>query len=135
MNRIFILPLLFLCTVHVAVGQSKLGKDLFCKSTDGLKIGYSKFGSGKDLVVLVHGWSCDKSYWDRQVPFFEKDYQVVTIDLGGHGVSDTTRKDWTIPSYGDDVVSVLKHVSYRNAVLVGHSMGGLVVIDAATKLD
>ena len=57
----------------------------FTKSPDGTEISYSYYGKGKELILFVHGWSCDKTYWDNQVEYFRKDYQVVTIDLGGHG--------------------------------------------------
>lgn len=104
-------------------------------SRDGLEIRYAKYGKGKDLVVFVHGWSCDQRYWKDQVGFFKDDFQVVVVDLGGHGQSGTSRQDWTIPSFGDDVAAVVESLKYKNLFLVGHSMGGMVVLDAATKVN
>ena len=104
-------------------------------STDNLEISYTKYGEGKDLILFVHGWSCDQTYWKNQIEFFKKNFQVVALDLGGHGNSGTDRKNWTISSFGDDVVSVVNQFKYASLFLVGHSMGGMVVLDAASKLD
>lgn len=103
-------------------------------SQDDLEIRYTKYGKGKKLLVFVHGWSCDQGYWKDQIDFFQKDYRVVTIDLGGHGKSGTERTNWTISSFGDDVVAVVKALRHKEIYLVGHSMGGMVVLDAASKL-
>lgn len=107
----------------------------FAASKDGLKIAYSEYGQGDDLLVFVHGWSCDRSYWDNQIAFFERYYKVITIDLGGHGESGTNRSDWSISSLGDDLVSVIDLFKYKNLYLVGHSMGSMVILDAASKID
>ncbi len=110
-------------------------KALKTLSTEGLEISYTIYGKGNDLILFVHGWSCDQTYWKNQIEFFKNKYQVVTLDLGGHGNSGTNRKNWTVSSFGDDVVSVVNRLKYRNLYLVGHSMGAMVVLDAASKLD
>lgn len=97
-------------------------------------IAYQTYGEGDLTLVFVHGWSCDSSYWSEQLDFFSQNYHVVTIDLGGHGASDVMRTDYTIESFGDDVLSVLDQLNSDNIILVGHSMGGPVVVDAASKL-
>lgn len=106
----------------------------FATSSDGLQISYTDQGSGDLTLVFVHGWSCDKSYWKNQVPEFSKNYRVVTVDYGGHGKSGTDRDNFTINSFGDDVVAVVDKLNLDNVILIGHSMGGEVIIDAATKI-
>ncbi len=123
-------------TVFLLVSCSKNnGTDLFTKSTDGVDICYSSYGKGKELIAFVHGWSCDKTYWDKQVKYFKNDYQVVTIDLGGHGKSGLGRENWTMSSFGDDVNSVLKQFTYKKVYLVGHSMGADVIVEAAASYN
>lgn len=97
-------------------------------------IAFQTYGEGDLTLVFVHGWSCDSSYWSKQIDFFSKNYHVVTIDLGGHGESNVMRTDYTIESFGDDVLSVLDQLDSENIILVGHSMGGPVAVDAASKL-
>ena len=54
-------------------------------SVDGVRVYSASTGSGKATVVLVHGWTCDSSSWDAQVPVLAKRYRVITLDLPGHG--------------------------------------------------
>ena len=103
-------------------------------SADGIPIHYSVTGNGHTPVMLVHGWTLDGSYWDRQVPSLISDYRVVTVDLGGHGKSGKGRSDWTMAAFGDDVVAVADELELNGVILVGHSMGGSVITEAAQKL-
>ena len=62
-------------------------------SSDGVDIHYEVHGEGEPTLVFIHGWSCDRSYWQAQVEYFAKQYQVITIDLAGHGESGTNRSE------------------------------------------
>ena len=101
------------------------------KSPDGVDIHYEVAGTGSPAIVFVHGWSCDRSYWRAQVEHFAKTQRVVAVDLGGHGESGLGRKEWTMAAFGADVCAVLEAVDLRGVVLVGHSMGGPVILEAA----
>lgn len=103
-------------------------------SADGLQIAYSEAGDGDVAVVLIHGWMCDQSYWDEQVPFLAEHYRVVTIDLGGHGESGMHREGWPLAAFATDVEAVVKHLDLSPVLLVGHSMGGPVALQAAALL-
>ncbi len=56
-------------------------------SVDGVSIHSTVRGSGPKTIVFVHGWTCDETSWAEQVPVFEKNYRVITLDLPGHGRS------------------------------------------------
>jgi pimeloyl-ACP methyl ester carboxylesterase len=101
---------------------------------DGIEVAYDVRGNGNLTVVLVHGWSCDRNYWQAQIEPLSRDYQVVTLDLAGHGQSGSARREWSIAAFGSDVAAVVAHLAVRDAVLVGHSMGGDVVLEAALQL-
>jgi pimeloyl-ACP methyl ester carboxylesterase len=58
---------------------------------------------------------------------------VVAIDLAGHGESGVGRKAWTMPTFGDDLVAVVERLALADAVLIGHSMGGDVIVEAALQ--
>ncbi|MFK8016565.1 MAG: alpha/beta fold hydrolase [Gammaproteobacteria bacterium] len=103
-------------------------------SRDGTQIEYSVHGSAEPTLVLVHGWSCDRSYWDEQIAAFRDDYTVITVDLAGHGGSGTARQAWTIEQFGNDVAAVVRAEGRTGITIVGHSMGGAVVLAAARKL-
>jgi pimeloyl-ACP methyl ester carboxylesterase len=109
----------------------------FATSPDGLRIAYEALGSGAPgapALVFVHGWSCDRSYWNGQLDAFSSDYKVVAVDLAGHGESALGRKDWSIAAYGGDVAAVVKKLGLTRVILIGHSMGGDVNAEAARQL-
>lgn len=101
---------------------------------DGTHVQYRVYGSGDPALVLIHGWSCDSNYWREQVPELAKKYTVVTVDLAGHGGTDGARSDWTMPRFGQDVATAVAAVPNQQLILVGHSMGGPVAIEAARLL-
>jgi len=106
----------------------------FAPSLDGARIAYETHGTGDPALVLVHGWSCDRSYWDAQIPRFAADTAVLTLDLAGHGDSDLRREDWTMQAFGADVVAVIEMAVLDDVILVGHSMGVDVILEAARDL-
>ncbi len=104
-------------------------------SADGVSIAYATRGKGRPALLFIHGWSCDRSFWADQVDAFADEFQVVTIDLAGHGDSGTNRDPWTLPAFGDDVKAVVEHLGLSEVVLVGHSMGGPAALEAARLLQ
>jgi pimeloyl-ACP methyl ester carboxylesterase len=103
-------------------------------SADGVEISFEEIGSGEAALVFIHGWSCDKSYWKYQTEYFSNNYKVVAVDLAGHGKSGLNRKNYTIELFGDDVAVVVNHLKLSKVILIGHSMGGAVILEAAKKL-
>ncbi len=59
-------------------------------------------------------------------------YRFVLVDLPGHGRSGRTRVDWTVERYADDLAAVVAALHVGDPILVGHSMSGRVVVEAAT---
>ncbi len=103
-------------------------------SADGVPIKYEVRGKGDPALVFVHGWSCDRSYWSAQLPYFARNHLVVAVDLAGHGESGLDRKEWSMGAFGEDIVAVVRKLDLDKIVLIGHSMGGPAVIEAARRL-
>ena len=103
-------------------------------SKDGTPISYEIYGVGEPSLVFVHGWSCDARYWRAQLPHFSKNHRVVVLDLAGHGHSGSTRSRYTMKSFGEDVQAVTEATDSRRIILIGHSMGGSVIAEAARLL-
>jgi pimeloyl-ACP methyl ester carboxylesterase len=97
-------------------------------AADGTTIRYESRGHGIPALVFIHCWSCNRQYWDGQIEEFAKEHQVVTLDLGGHGDSGKERKDWTVKSFVQDVQAVLHRLKIKQAILIGHSMGGPIAL-------
>ncbi|MDP3581169.1 MAG: alpha/beta hydrolase [Ignavibacteria bacterium] len=125
---VFLPILLFALTADISVNPK-------VKSSDGTEIVYTATGNAEPALVFIHGWSCDKSYWKTQVEKFSQQYKVVTIDLAGHGESGTQRKDYTVKLFGSDVAAVVNDLKLSKVILIGHSMGGSVILEAAKLLD
>lgn len=99
--------------------------------SDGVKIAYDLCGQGQATVVLIHGWCIDRSYWSRQQEALCEKYQTLTLDLPGHGESGSNRDQWTVEQFGKDVSTLIDQLELDNLVLVGHSMGGDVMLETA----
>jgi len=84
--------------------------------------------------VFVHGYSCSSEYWWPQLEYFSKNYTTIAVDLAGHGKSGLNRKEYSMDAFGDDVKSVIEHLDLDQVVLIGHSMGGPVIVKAAGSL-
>lgn len=116
------------------------GQPRIATAADGVHIEYRVRGLGKHLVVLVHGWSCDSNYWRGQLADLTSRYTVMTVDLAGHGASGRNRSDWSMRSFGADVAAAVRaywdanDAAPREVVLVGHSMGGPVVVETQRQL-
>jgi len=103
-------------------------------SVDGTPISYEVYGEGgseRPVLVFVHGWSGDARYWRFSAEHFAKNYKVVLLDLAGHGHSGSGRSDYTMKSFGEDVQVVVQAVGAEKTILIGHSMGGSAIAEAA----
>jgi pimeloyl-ACP methyl ester carboxylesterase len=97
-------------------------------------IRFEVHGEGEPTLVFVHGWSCQRMFWVEQIQRFEQVRRVVAIDLAGHGESEAKRTDWSMEAFGGDVVAVCDKLELQRIILVGHSMGGPVALEAAKRL-
>src|SRR3984885_8789086 len=105
---------------------------LSAASVDGIKIHSSANGKGPKTVILVHGWTCDETTWNAQVPELSKEYRVITLDLPGHGQSGSPKDGkLSMDLFARAVEAVRKDSKADRVVLVGHSMGTPVVIQYA----
>ena len=100
---------------------------LSAATVDGLSINSASVGSGP-TIVFVHGWTCDSSSWESQVPVFSKKYHVVTLDLPGHGKSQLPKDGkLSMDLFARAVEAVRVENKADKIVLVGHSMGAPVI--------
>lgn len=102
---------------------------LSAATVDGLRIHSSVTGKGPKTVILVHGWTCDETTWTEQVPVLAKQYRVVTLDLPGHGKSDSPPDGkFSMDLFARAIEAVRAEAGANPIVLVGHSMGTPVVV-------
>lgn len=90
---------------------------------------YQTTGKGEPLILL-HGFTGSKHTWDQFIKLWQTSFQVITLDLPGHGqtITNTPR---TIEMTADDLREVLRHLNIDKAHIVGYSMGGRTALTYA----
>ena len=83
-------------------------------------------------ILLVHGGAAQRQWWDHLVPLLPPAGRVVALDLSGHGDSGH-RDEYSLDAWSDEVAAVASRWCENRPVLVGHSMGGLVAVNAAQR--
>ena len=95
---------------------------------------HTQTGSGAPALVFVHGFACARSDWDLQVTHFSPRHACVAVDLGGHGTTPGTEAHRRIETHGADVAELVKALQLTDAVLIGHSMGCRVAMEASARI-
>ena len=98
---------------------------------DGVELAYEDQGAGEPSFVFVHGWTCDRSFFAPQAAHFAQRHRVVSIDLRGHGQSDKPQGPYPIMAYAEDLAFMIERLNLGKVVAVGHSMGGIAVMQLA----
>ena len=84
-------------------------------------------------VVLIHGWSSSWYALSPVLPVLGKRYHVVAVDLPGFGDSPQMNRRATIPDYAELVAKLLRDKGGKPAILIGHSMGGMIAIEITLR--
>jgi 3-oxoadipate enol-lactonase / 4-carboxymuconolactone decarboxylase len=95
--------------------------------SEGARIFYRLEGSAdKPLLVLVHSLGVDHGLWDPQMPALLRYFQVLRLDLRGHGASDSPAGDYTIEQLGRDVIAAVDAAKRESFAYCGLSLGGMI---------
>jgi pimeloyl-ACP methyl ester carboxylesterase len=99
---------------------------------EGCRIHYLQWGeAGRPGIVFVHGGAAHAHWWTFVAPHFLPEYQVVALDLSGHGDSGR-RDDYPRELWAREVLAVAEDAGLESPpIVIGHSMGGFVSIAAA----
>jgi 3-oxoadipate enol-lactonase/4-carboxymuconolactone decarboxylase len=95
--------------------------------SDGCRIYYRLEGvAAHPLLVLVHSLGTDHGMWDAQMPALLTRFQVLRLDLRGHGASDAPTGDYTIAQLGRDVLAAVDSAGRDRFAYCGLSLGGMI---------
>ena len=89
---------------------------------------YTLTGEGDTTLVLVQGWNIDQDYWSNQVTTFSDDYTVLTMNLVTDALRQDSSRQWTVENFARDIATLIEQENLSNLILVGHSMGGEIVL-------
>ncbi len=90
------------------------------------QLGYQRSGSGKTLV-MQHGYLGSSALWQAQIDYFSREYDVITPELAGHGLSAHMQGPESIAEAAQLVFDLLDELGVKEFMLIGHSMGGMIV--------
>jgi pimeloyl-ACP methyl ester carboxylesterase len=127
MNRLLSTVLLLL------IAEITLAAEGVATTQTGDQIPYISYGSGSPSLILIHGWTHNRTFWEPHVAALSKNHQVVTLDLASFGESIYKRDDWSMGTFALDVDVVISDLRIDKAVLVGFSMGGSIALELASS--
>jgi pimeloyl-ACP methyl ester carboxylesterase len=118
---------------YAELKRSRSGRGIEIRSADGTRLYAEAFNEGNagPLVVLAHGWTEQLPIWGPVIDLLSAaGLPAVAYDLRGHGRSGlASQDDYSLPRFGEDVEAVLATVTPADgdAVIVGHSLGGMAI--------
>lgn len=95
-----------------------------------IEIYYEIHGQG-DPLLLIHGLGSSSQDWEMQLPEFSRHFQVISIDLRGHGSSGKPPGPYGIPLFAEDTARLLSGLGLKSAHILGISLGGMVAFQLA----
>jgi pimeloyl-ACP methyl ester carboxylesterase len=101
-------------------------------SCNDLNIYYEIHGQGEPLI-FIHGLGSAGRDWEFQIPFFAKNYQLIVVDVRGHGQSQKTSEKYSIELFANDIAKLIAHLKLTKVSLIGLSMGGMIAFELAVK--
>lgn len=103
------------------------------RTRDGTTLFYQSWGEGRP-VVLLHSWGFSSRMWTYQTAHLSgKGLRCIAYDRRGHGRSDQPSHGYDMDALSDDLADVLEACDARDAVLIGHSMGGAEIVRYAAR--
>ncbi|MCI9163521.1 MAG: alpha/beta hydrolase [Lachnospiraceae bacterium] len=96
------------------------------KTNDNVEIYYEVFGQGAPLFMLP-GWTCTTKFWKRNVEELSRHFQVICMDMRGHGESEKVMHSHRISRYAMDVKNLLDHLDVDHVTVLGWSMGASIL--------
>lgn len=94
-------------------------------------------GDYRDTIIFAHGFGTDQTAWSNVYPAFAKDYRIVLYDNVGAGKSDpgsfSPNKYDTLQTYANDLLDICNGLSIDNAIIVAHSVSGMISVLASLK--
>jgi pimeloyl-ACP methyl ester carboxylesterase len=101
----------------------------------GVPLGFSLLGRGPERVLLLMGFTVDRSGWTDQLEWLNAhphEYEVAALDNRGVGASASApRGRYTTAQLAEDAIALLRHLGWRRAHIVGISMGGMIAQELA----
>lgn len=100
------------------------------KTVNNIEMYYEIHGAGEP-VLLIHGLGSSSKDWEYQIDDLAKYYQVITLDVRGHGRSTKAAGNYSIKLFADDISTLMSSLNIQSFHVVGLSMGGMIAFQLA----
>src|SRR5262245_58999063 len=104
-----------------------MGYSLSLYEVNGQTISVREEGqNNRNVAILIHGWASSWYAVSPLLPLLSQRYRCLAVNLPGYGSSPRPSQRVTIPDYANLIATLIKQVTDKPVVLVGHSMGGMI---------
>jgi pimeloyl-ACP methyl ester carboxylesterase len=118
----------------MAAGARSFGQDQ-CIRGEGIVLAFDVVGEpGKRPLILVHGWCCNRRHMAGLLAHFATTHWVFAVDLPGHGQTPLRDTPALLNAFAASICAFIAERDLQQPVLVGHSMGGLLSVLAASQI-
>lgn len=100
----------------------------YLETSDGARVFYEVSGEG-DAMLLLHGYPLSGALFARNRDALAEQYQVITVDHRGYGLSEAPAVPDDVALYASDALAVLDELGVQQAIIGGHSMGGPITFE------
>lgn len=100
---------------------------------DNILTSYKKYGSGKKIILCLHGWGDSSKGFETLGPFSSDKYTTILLDLPGFGGTHRPPSTWGLPEYAEFVGKFIQKIKLPPHIAVGHSNGGAIAILAISS--
>lgn len=94
---------------------------------NGVQFDIEDVGTGGPTLVFIHGWACDRTAWSLQVADLSRDFRCLSMSLRGRGETEAVAP-YDPSTAARDIIELMEVCATGPAVLIGHSLGGLVAL-------
>lgn len=95
---------------------------------NGIELHYLEKNSNlKPTLILLHGLSANANSFESYIKLLDN-YRVISVDLRGRGLSEKPNNGYSILAHAKDIIELMKVLKIEDAILAGHSFGGLLTI-------
>lgn len=103
-------------------------------NTNGIRLHYVDHGGTGEVLILLHGLTANAHFFDGLIHAgLNASLHVVAVDLRGRGLSDKPDSDYSMDTHAQDILGLLDALDLPEAVIGGHSFGGLLTMYIAAK--
>jgi len=91
------------------------------------------YEGSENTLIFIHAFPLSSKIWQHQIDFFKNKFRVITYDVRGLGKSVSHNNQFTMETYANDLLSIIKHLKLKNVFVCGVSMGGYIILRCYLK--